>query len=77
MLKSRIRLLGGEYVVSTPEEIAGRIRTDIAKWRDLAARANIRAEWTDTMRIAAVEFLGVNVPRRPIGASCSCERRTA
>ena len=44
VLNSRIRLLGGEYVVSTPEELAGRIRTDIAKWRDLAARANIRAE---------------------------------
>ena len=43
-LTSRIRLLGGEYVVSTPEEFGGRIRTDIAKWRDLAARANIRAE---------------------------------
>ncbi len=39
-----IRLLGGEYVVSTPEELAARIRADIAKWRDLAARSNIRAE---------------------------------
>jgi tripartite-type tricarboxylate transporter receptor subunit TctC len=43
-LNDRIRLLGGEYVVSTPEEFAARIRADIAKWRDLAARANIQAE---------------------------------
>jgi tripartite-type tricarboxylate transporter receptor subunit TctC len=31
-------------VVSTPEDFAARIRADIAKWRDLAARANIQAE---------------------------------
>ena len=43
-LTGRIRLLGGEYVVSTPEDFAARIRADIAKWRDLAARANIQAE---------------------------------
>ena len=43
-LAGRIRLLGGEYVVSTPEDFAARIRADIAKWRDLAARANIQAE---------------------------------
>jgi tripartite-type tricarboxylate transporter receptor subunit TctC len=43
-LNDRIRLLGGQLVVSTPEEFAARIRADIAKWRDLAARVNIRAE---------------------------------
>lgn len=43
-LRGRIRLLGGDFVGSTPEAFAERIRTDIAKWKDLAARADIRAE---------------------------------
>ena len=43
-LNDRIRLLGGELMMSTPEAFAERIRADIAKWRDLAARVDIRAE---------------------------------
>jgi tripartite-type tricarboxylate transporter receptor subunit TctC len=43
-LNERVRVLGGTLVASTPEELGARIRADIAKWRDLAARANIRAE---------------------------------
>ncbi len=43
-LNERVRVLGGTLVASTPEEFAARIRADIAKWRDLAARADIRAE---------------------------------
>ncbi|WP_270937475.1 Bug family tripartite tricarboxylate transporter substrate binding protein [Falsiroseomonas oryzae] len=40
----RIKLLGGQIVTSPPEMLAARVRADIAKWRDLAQRANIRIE---------------------------------
>ncbi len=40
----RVKLIGGQVVASTPEVLAQRVRSDIAKWRDLAQRANIRAE---------------------------------
>ena len=40
----RIRLLGGQIVTSEPEALIARVRTDIARWRDLSARANIRIE---------------------------------
>jgi tripartite-type tricarboxylate transporter receptor subunit TctC len=41
---SRVRSIGGQVVCSTPEVLAERVRGDIAKWRDLARRADIRAE---------------------------------
>lgn len=40
----RIKLLGGQIVTSEPQVLATRVRADIAKWRDLAQRANIRIE---------------------------------
>jgi tripartite-type tricarboxylate transporter receptor subunit TctC len=40
----RVKLIGGQVVTSTPEVLASRVRSDIAKWRDLAQRAGIRAE---------------------------------
>jgi tripartite-type tricarboxylate transporter receptor subunit TctC len=40
----RVKLIGGQVVASPPEVLAARVRSDIAKWRDLAQRANIRAE---------------------------------
>ncbi len=40
----RIRLIGGAIVASPPEVLAARVRSDIAKWRELAARANIRLD---------------------------------
>jgi tripartite-type tricarboxylate transporter receptor subunit TctC len=43
-LRTRIAAIGGELVVSTPEEFGRRIREDIAKWKALAAAADIRAE---------------------------------
>lgn len=43
-MQDRIRQLGGELVISTPEAFAARIKSDIAKWRQLAASAEIRAE---------------------------------
>lgn len=43
-LRERIRLIGGELVVSDAATLAARVRDDIAKWRRLAAAANIRAE---------------------------------
>jgi tripartite-type tricarboxylate transporter receptor subunit TctC len=44
MLRERIAAIGGELVMSTPEEFAARIQGDIAKWKQLAEVANIRAE---------------------------------
>jgi tripartite-type tricarboxylate transporter receptor subunit TctC len=41
---SRVKSIGGQVVCSTPEVLAERVRGDIAKWRDLARRADIRAE---------------------------------
>lgn len=43
-LRARIAAIGGELVVSTPEEFGRRIREDIAKWKALASAAEIRAE---------------------------------
>jgi tripartite-type tricarboxylate transporter receptor subunit TctC len=40
----RVKLIGGQVVTSTPEVLAARVRADIAKWRDVARRANIQAE---------------------------------
>ena len=43
-LRDRIRAIGGQLVVSDAATLAARVREDIAKWRRLAAAANIRAE---------------------------------
>ncbi|GGJ39783.1 Bug family tripartite tricarboxylate transporter substrate binding protein [Neoroseomonas lacus] len=43
-LRDRIRLLGGDLVVSTPEAFQQRIEHDIAQWTRLAAAANITAQ---------------------------------
>lgn len=43
-LRERIAVIGGEVVMSTPEEFAARIRSDIAKWKIVAEVADIRAE---------------------------------
>ncbi|NGM22354.1 tripartite tricarboxylate transporter substrate binding protein [Roseomonas stagni] len=40
----RIKLLGGTIVTSPPEVLAARVRADIAKWKELAQRANIRID---------------------------------
>ncbi|MBU8536459.1 Bug family tripartite tricarboxylate transporter substrate binding protein [Falsiroseomonas tokyonensis] len=41
-VKDRVKLIGGQVVTSTPDVLAARVRSDIAKWKDLATRANIR-----------------------------------
>ena len=41
---SRVKSIGGQIVCSAPDVLAARVRSDLAKWRDLARRANIRAE---------------------------------
>lgn len=43
-LRERIRAIGGQLVVSDAATLAARVRDDIAKWRQLAQAANIRAE---------------------------------
>jgi tripartite-type tricarboxylate transporter receptor subunit TctC len=43
-VQERIAAIGGRLVVSEPAALAARVRDDIAKWRRLAAQANIRAE---------------------------------
>jgi tripartite-type tricarboxylate transporter receptor subunit TctC len=40
----KVKLIGGQVVTSTPDVLAARVRSDIAKWRDLAQRANIKVE---------------------------------
>jgi tripartite-type tricarboxylate transporter receptor subunit TctC len=40
-LQARVRQLGGEFVVSSPDSFAERIRHDIAMWRSVARVANI------------------------------------
>jgi tripartite-type tricarboxylate transporter receptor subunit TctC len=40
----RVKLIGGQVITSPPDVLAARVRSDIAKWRDLAQRANIRIE---------------------------------
>jgi tripartite-type tricarboxylate transporter receptor subunit TctC len=42
--RERVRALGVEVVASTPEVLAQRVRTDIARWKDLVARTGISAE---------------------------------
>lgn len=41
---SRVKAMGGQIVCSPPEALEARVRSDLAKWRDLALRGNIRAE---------------------------------
>jgi tripartite-type tricarboxylate transporter receptor subunit TctC len=43
-VRTRLRALGGDLVASGPEVLAARVRSDIAKWKALAASAGIRAE---------------------------------
>jgi tripartite-type tricarboxylate transporter receptor subunit TctC len=43
-MEEKIRQLGGDFVASTPAEFAARIRSDIAKWKALAASADIHVE---------------------------------
>jgi tripartite-type tricarboxylate transporter receptor subunit TctC len=43
-IRRRIAAIGGDFVVSTPDEFDRRLREDIAKWKALAAAADIRAE---------------------------------
>ena len=38
----RVKLIGGQVIASGPDVLAARVRSDIAKWKDLAARASIR-----------------------------------
>lgn len=42
-VQERIASIGGQLVVSEPAVLAARVRDDIAKWRRLAAQANIQA----------------------------------
>ncbi|WP_439595584.1 Bug family tripartite tricarboxylate transporter substrate binding protein [Falsiroseomonas sp.] len=37
----RVKLIGGQVVASTPDVLMARVASDIAKWKDLATRANI------------------------------------
>ncbi len=43
-MRDRVRLLGGELIVSTPEAFGKRIAGDIHKWKTLAAQTGIQAE---------------------------------
>jgi tripartite-type tricarboxylate transporter receptor subunit TctC len=43
-VRDRVKLLGGELIVSTPQVFATRIAADVAKWRDVVDRAGIRPE---------------------------------
>ena len=43
-VQERVKMIGGQVATGTPEDLARRVRSDIAKWRDLAQSANIRAE---------------------------------
>ncbi|MBX9592916.1 MAG: tripartite tricarboxylate transporter substrate binding protein [Roseomonas sp.] len=43
-VRMRLRALGGDLVASAPEVLAARVRADIARWKDLAQRANIRID---------------------------------
>ena len=43
-VQEKVKLIGGQVVTSPPEVLAARVRSDIAKWRDVAQRANIRIE---------------------------------
>jgi tripartite-type tricarboxylate transporter receptor subunit TctC len=41
---ARVKTIGGQVICSPPEALAARVRSDVAKWRDLARRADIRVE---------------------------------
>lgn len=43
-VRDKVKLIGGQVICSAPEVLAARVRSDIAKWRDVAQRANIRIE---------------------------------
>jgi len=43
-IKERIVALGGEPVGNAPEAFAAIVKSDIAKWKDVAKKANIRAD---------------------------------
>lgn len=43
-VQERVKMIGGQVATGTPEDLSRRVRSDIAKWRDLAQSANIRAE---------------------------------
>ncbi|HVE49576.1 MAG TPA: tripartite tricarboxylate transporter substrate binding protein [Casimicrobiaceae bacterium] len=43
-IKERIGTLGGEPVGNTPEAFAAIVKSDIAKWKQVASNANIRAD---------------------------------
>jgi tripartite-type tricarboxylate transporter receptor subunit TctC len=43
-VQEKVKLIGGQVVTSTPDVLAARVRSDIAKWRELAQRANIKVE---------------------------------
>ncbi|KAA2211614.1 Bug family tripartite tricarboxylate transporter substrate binding protein [Teichococcus oryzae] len=43
-MRDRVRLLGGELIVSTPGEFGKRIADDIRKWKTLVAQTGIQAE---------------------------------
>ena len=40
----RVKSIGGQVVCSTPDVLAARVRGDIAKWRDLGRRVDIRVQ---------------------------------
>ena len=40
----RVKLLGGQIVTSDPAVLQARVKSDIAKWRELSARAGIRID---------------------------------
>ncbi len=43
-LIERVKLIGGQVVCSTPDVLAARVRRDIAQWREVARRADIKVE---------------------------------
>lgn len=43
-VQEKVKAIGGQVVTSTPEVLAARVRSDIARWRDVARRADIRNE---------------------------------
>jgi tripartite-type tricarboxylate transporter receptor subunit TctC len=43
-LRGRIRLLGTDLLASDGEVLRARVRGDIARWKEVAARANITAQ---------------------------------
>jgi len=43
-IAEKVKLIGGQVVITGPDALAARVRADIAKWRELAARAGIRID---------------------------------